>query len=954
MKQLFTVYMVFIVFAVYGQRKNEDLIHKLESAPVSADFDVRENDEEKEPIGEWIHWDDGVPSNALGLGSPTEWATAARFTPDDIAAFEDWELTRVRIGVNQLPDFVDITVWQGESEDELEEMVRQNFEPEEGWNMVHLDEPYEIDVTKELWIGVVWGDPGAGVFPPLFDSGPAEPGKGGKLVFPYPEGEWQNIEDLGFDGNWNIQGFLYGSGHSDIIYGDGVTDIDGNEYVTVVIGEQEWMAENLRVTQDAEGNEISRHCYDNDSDWCELYGGLYTWHTIMNGENSSDGNPSGVQGICPDGWHVPSHNEWTQLEQFICNVLGNSDCETKFPYDHSTYGNMGTNEGNALKSCRQVDSPLGGDCDTSEHPRWDSHSTNYGFDEFGFSALPGGWRWPAGGSDYIGVVSSWWSSTQSSTMAWCRGMTIYNGGLNRDDANRFHGFHLRCVRDITEEPTTYNLHLEANPENAGTVSGAGEYQEGEDVTIEATANAGWDFIEWTGDTDFVDDPYSHVATVTMPTDDVELTANFQQEDDSDIIYGDGVTDIDGNEYVTVIIGEQEWMAENLRVTRYNNEDDIPTGLNDEDWGDTTEGAYAIFDHNHEDADGINSPEEMVDAYGKLYNWYAVDDDRGLCPEGWGVPSDDDWTALVNFIMDEYDYHNEPWIHDINGVANALKSCRQVDSPLGGDCDTSEHPRWDSHITHYGFDEFGFSALPGGFRWIDGSFASVWVRGSWWSSTEHSSSNAWCQTMLPGSGSVSRFDNSKSGGFSLRCVRDITEEPTTYNLHLEANPENAGTVSGAGEYQEGEEVTIEATANAGWAFVHWTGDTDYINDPYSASTMATMPNANITLTAIFEEDEQDAMILVFNTELGAGTTITLPLSGTVDVTIDWGDDNLSEITAAEMVEHTYAEEAEYTVRISGQLQRFGQIGGYDNAEKLTEVTSFGNLGVSEFLGAFWGC
>ena len=210
MKQLLTIFMVFAVFVAYGQQKDATMVHKLESAPVSADFDVKENDDEEEPVGTWIHWDDGAPSSALGLGDPAEWATAARFTPDDIAAFEDWELTRVLIGVNHLPDFVDIVVWQGESEDDLEEMVRQNFEPEGGWNMVHLDEPYTIDVTKELWIGAIWGDPGDGVFPPLFDEGPAEPGKGGKLVFPYPDGDWANMEDLGFDNNWNIQGFIEG------------------------------------------------------------------------------------------------------------------------------------------------------------------------------------------------------------------------------------------------------------------------------------------------------------------------------------------------------------------------------------------------------------------------------------------------------------------------------------------------------------------------------------------------------------------------------------------------------------------------------------------------------------------------------------------------------------------------------------------------------------------------
>lgn len=101
------------------------------------------------------------------------------------------------------------------------------------------------------------------------------------------------------------------------------------------------------------------------------------------------------------------------------------------------------------------------------------------------------------------------------------------------------------------------------------------------------------------------------------------------DDDTKPGYGTA-TDIDGHVYQTVVIGDQEWMAENLRVTRYNNADLLDTGLSDAAWRDTKEGAYVLFDHQHENADGINTSEEMLEAYGKLYNWYAVDDARGLC------------------------------------------------------------------------------------------------------------------------------------------------------------------------------------------------------------------------------------------------------------------------------------------------------------------------------------
>ncbi len=230
-----------------------------------------------------------------------------------------------------------------------------------------------------------------------------------------------------------------------------------------------------------------------------------------------------------------------------------------------------------------------------------------------------------------------------------------------------------------------------------------------------------------------------------------------------------VTDIDGNVYQTVTIGFYEWTVENLRVSRYNNGDPIPTGLNNTGWENTTDGAYAIYPHGN--IDGIDSPEKMIAAYGKLYNWYAVDDPRGLCPEGWSVPGDDHWTEMYDYVVDQ----GYPHSHSaINGAGNALKSCRQIDSPLGDDCDTSEHPRWDedtwSNYNHHGFDEFGFSALPGGYRWTDGGFGRLGAGGYWWSSTE-SVPAAWGRAMDRNFGGVFRYGYSKSFGFSLRCVRD---------------------------------------------------------------------------------------------------------------------------------------------------------------------------------------
>jgi len=210
-------------------------------------------------------------------------------------------------------------------------------------------------------------------------------------------------------------------------------DADGNLYHTLQIGAQCWMASNLNVTQDANGNAITRFCYNNDPLNCENYGGLYTWATVMNGAGSSGSNPSGVRGICPTGWHVPSDAEWTQLTNYLISTYADIDA-----------GNVG----NKLKSCRQVSSPIGGDCNTSTHPRWNSHASHYGTNDFGFSALPGGYY--GSGSFYNrGAIGYWWSATESSSAdAWGRYMISSDGTVNRLNSNKTNGFSLRCLKDL--------------------------------------------------------------------------------------------------------------------------------------------------------------------------------------------------------------------------------------------------------------------------------------------------------------------------------------------------------------------------------------------------------------------------------------------------------------------------------------------------------------------------
>ncbi len=217
-----------------------------------------------------------------------------------------------------------------------------------------------------------------------------------------------------------------------------------------------------------------------------------------------------------------------------------------------------------------------------------------------------------------------------------------------------------------------------------------------------------------------------------------------------------VADIDGNVYNTVLIGNQCWMKENLKTTHYVNGSPIEyPGDDDNAWFNNTSGAYAWYDNDI----------SWKNIYGALYNWHAAT--NGICPEGWHLPSDAEWTQLTDYVvMQGYPNNNVS-----TGAGNALKSCRQINSPLGGNCNTSEHPRWNSHGTNNGFDEFGFSALPGGNRSLDGEYSNLGLIGSWWTSTQSSSSSSWARGLDYLMGDIGRGSGTRRPGFSIRCLKD---------------------------------------------------------------------------------------------------------------------------------------------------------------------------------------
>ena len=182
-----------------------------------------------------------------------------------------------------------------------------------------------------------------------------------------------------------------------------VTDVDGNTYSTVQIGDQCWMQENLNTTKDASGTPITRYCYNDDLSNCNTYGGLYTWDTTMNGSESSIANPSGVQGICPDGWHIPTKEEYETLEDFV---------------------------GDQAALLVKEDQPAA------------YTPTN----ETGFSALFAGFRHHGSGSfTNMGIDASFWSSTEAGTnYAW---HMFIRSNVSIINYVKDSGYSVRCLKD---------------------------------------------------------------------------------------------------------------------------------------------------------------------------------------------------------------------------------------------------------------------------------------------------------------------------------------------------------------------------------------------------------------------------------------------------------------------------------------------------------------------------
>jgi uncharacterized protein (TIGR02145 family) len=333
----------------------------------------------------------------------------------------------------------------------------------------------------------------------------------------------------------------------------------------------------------------------------------------------------------------------------------------------------------------------------SDIPSWNGSNT------IGFSGSPAGYRNNSGGFSLLGNFGIWWSSSPSGGNAIKRSLRSEYSGVFRSYTGPLDGFSVRCVRDA-------EIGLCFDPDTDG-------------ICAEN---------EVSGCSDSTASNFNPEATEEDNSCEFPVPAQCG---------GQSAVTFDGHTYALVGIGTQCWFKENLRSDHYRNGDAIPGELSNSSWQNTTSGAQAVY----------NNDVANLATYGRLYNWYATQDSRGLCPTGFHVPSDWEWKALEMALGMTQSQANE-WGWRGTDEGTQLKS-----SPMG-------YPSWNGSNTSR------FSGLPAGNRSNNGPFNGLGDNGYWWSSSPNEG-YAIYRYLNSGNSYVSRLNELPPYGFSVRCVRD---------------------------------------------------------------------------------------------------------------------------------------------------------------------------------------
>jgi uncharacterized protein (TIGR02145 family) len=505
--------------------------------------------------------------------------------------------------------------------------------------------------------------------------------------------------------------------------GDALLDSrDNQNYNTVMIGDQCWMAENLNVgtmitsnipnDNQTDNGVLEKYCYDNDPANCDEYGGLYQWEEAMQYTTVE-----GTQGICPDGWHLPADGEFCTLATFLDPSV---TC--------TGTGLRGTDAGGKLKE--------------SGLDHWNNPNTG-ATNESGFTALPGAYRYYQGYFDYKGYYGYYWQSTDYGSNHYYWYMAFNSEQIGRHQTPYGFGFSVRCVKDeVINQPPT----MPSNPQPTNdaidqsvntTVSWSCSDPENDPITYDvyfgendppALVSGGQSAQVFDpGGLDFGTQYFWKILAHDDQGNTTEGPVwNFTT---SSLAWscGDAFTDDrDGQSYNTVLIGDQCWMAENLNV------------------GTRIDGALEMSEDAVIEKYCYDDLESNCDVYGGLYQWkeimhYIVGQGaQGICPEGWHVATNDEWNVLITTVNDD---------------GNALKEIGQG-SGEGAGTNTS-----------------GFSALLCGERSGDGTFTGITSGVTFWNSTSQTSGWAYRKSINATTGGVYGGVATKVHGYPVRCLKD---------------------------------------------------------------------------------------------------------------------------------------------------------------------------------------
>ena len=540
-----------------------------------------------------------------------------------------------------------------------------------------------------------------------------------------------------------------------------VTDVDLNTYNTVQIGDQCWMRENLKTTKFADGTDISLGTSANKtralrmwpnltSSYVNGYGYLYNWSAVMHGDISSNTNPSGVQGICPDGWHVPSDVEWTIMEQNLTymNVTG-----TGFRGNHAAKMAGGSNWSSS----------------TNSDAAGNMYAANRNIS--GFTAVPAGSYEGAANQtiltySYLNSRAFFWSSTEyNNNNSFYRGLYNYESRVYRSSGGKQDGFSVRCLKNtsiapprlgsatakVFEETSALLYFKYSNPDNIVFNNQGFEWKDIANLSYnQATGTISGDTI-------------NVVLTNLSPGTTYKVRAFIAYSDT--IIYGEEMTfalvqpcfgiptvmDADNNVYHTVQIGTQCWLVENLRTTKYSSGTSIAYG--DETSATTPYWYYPACDS------------LKKEKYGLLYNWAASL--KSICPSGWHVPSDNEFSTLVNYVSGQSSYlcntdntSTAKALANTTGWSNSTVSCA-----VGNDQSVN--------------NATGFSAMPAGVCFSTILYQYLGSNAEYWTTTPYNSddADAWYRTITNSKANVGRYRGDKRIGMSVRCLRTAPTIPT---------------------------------------------------------------------------------------------------------------------------------------------------------------------------------